>query len=225
MSNKRSLLLLLLLTITLVVCIELSLVRSTSFSTNRAALLTSQNDQEDFSEVEFWIINLRSYDENKREAAKKAIIAFSVKSPETRQRIIKELIKVATAERMDLIKSPPRFFAWREAVEILGTIKATETIDVLIDCLDCNNGPAGLGTGRYPAILAISKLGNEAIPKLADALDIRPDIRFRVAQALYLIGGDRAKDVLGKAMQKGMDKQTTSVIRKMLQNWNGSGKN
>jgi HEAT repeat protein len=208
-------------------CVGLTAKDGKSMGGNRADLATSQGGRNDFSQVKTWIQTLRSPDEGKREAAKNEIIALSGRSPESRQYTIKELIKVVAVPggRAELIESPQRFSEWREAINILGTLRATEAIDVLIDCLDCNNGSSGLGPGRYPATVAIIKTGEEAIPKLTVALEQKPEgIRFMAVQALYSIGGEKAKGVLETASRKESNKQMLSVIRGALRNWSESGK-
>lgn len=212
----------------LVSCVGFSTTHKNSLGVDDRVPLKSQEEQKDFSQVESWIRNLRSNDAAEREAAKNEIITFSAKSPEARQYTIKELLPIVKVSEgpTELWKSQPRFFEWKEATDILGTIKATEAIDVLIDCLDCNNGPSDLGPGRYPATLAIIKMGDQAIPKLAFALEEKTlGVRYRAAQALYLIGVDSAKAVLEKAVRNNKNAQTTNVIKAFLRNWNGSRTN
>jgi HEAT repeat protein len=225
MLNKYLTLLLLLPVALLTYFIGFHSTHPVTHGTHNEALLVNQNEQEDFNRVKAWIQDLQSQEDTKRKTARDNIIAYSAKSPESRKIVIEGLLELVniTGGCAELTKYPSRLSEWREAVDILGTIRATESIDMLINSLNCSYGPSGLGPERYPATLAVIKMGEGAIPNLANALEQKPvEIRFRAVQALYVIGGDRAKEVLKKAANK--DRQLASVIKDMLRKWNDSGK-
>ena len=208
----------------LTTCVERIAVRNTS--TNKNAFTPATEQQDAYSQLKAEIGKLRSEDKSERERAKSEILAFSNKSVEDRRHVIRELIKLAVVPNGDaeFLRSHERFLAWSEAADILGTMKATEAISVLISCLDCSNGRFNLGLGIYPAALAIIKIGDEAVPQLAEALEQKSLVQFVAAKALYAIGGDKAKEVLKKALRKERDKQFAAILRNTLRNWDNSGK-
>lgn len=179
---------------------------------------------DDVPQMERWLRDLRSPDENQRATAKKAIIALAGESASSRQYVVGELLKIIAVgdKRAELMMSPERYLEWKEAAEIIGNINATEATDELVECLDCNNGFAGVGPGRFPALMAVTKFGDAAVPKLARALEQKPPAaRFRAAQALYVIGSDAAKAALKKALIETKDKQFAAQIKTLLRNWKG----
>ena len=207
-------------------CAGLSATRDIPRGVAETTPATLHDARKDFSQANLWLRQLRSLDEKEREGAKNALIAFSSESASSRQYAIGELLKIidVRGERADLMVSPERFLEWKEAADILGTLKATEAIDLLVECLDCNNGRTGLGPGRFPATVAIIKFGDEAVPKLAKALEQKSfGIQLRAAQALYVIGSDAAKESLEGALRETKNKRMAAEIKDLLRNWNSSG--
>lgn len=191
------------------------------------ALLPTQSGPSELSQMDSLIRHLRSENQGERDDAKQGILTLADKSEQARQGVIDELIKLATAPggSAELMASRERFLEWKEATDILGVLKATEAVDTLIQCLDCDIGVSGLGPGRYPAAIAIIRIGDEAIPKLASALAEKPTgIKFMAAQALYSIGGEKAKEILEEASRRERDRQTADMIKSLLRDWNNSGK-
>ena len=195
---------------------------------NNGTILASQSQQNEAFQIKAQLDELRSSNQNEREKARKAILEFSTKSADARLYIIKALIRIAKVPNgnAELMKSNERFWEWKESVDILGIMKATEAIDVLMECLDCNNTAPGLAPEWYPATKAIIKIGTDAIPKLTEAMRHKsPSVRFMAAQALFAIGGDRSKDALEKALLIEKDGRIAFMIKAMLRDWGNSGKN
>jgi HEAT repeat protein len=118
---------------------------------------------------------------------------------------------------------PGLYIQWIEAVDILGEMRATEAIDTLVACLDCNDGPSSLGLGHFPAALSLIKFGDLAIPKLEVVLRQNPGRnRSRAAMTLAEIGGEKAKSILLEILKTETDKSVTDVIENILLGWNAS---
>jgi hypothetical protein len=167
---------------------------------------------------------LRSSDKAKRESAKSQIVTFSESSKSARECVIGKLLEAATIQngRSDFIRYPERFFEWSEVVDLLATLRVTEGLGVLVRCLDCNDGRAGLSLGRLPAAKAMARFGELAVPKLDEALSLKdPMIRYRAAETLHAIGGAKAKQVLQRALAKEQVKWIANQMRNMLQAWHG----
>ncbi len=189
--------------------------------------LVSDDSQRGSEDLAGWLRDLRSKDSNQRYNAKRAIVAMADGSIESRKQVVSELLKLARAQNAtsEFARSPERFLEWKEVTDILGELKSTEAIDVLIQCLDCNNGHAGRSPDRFPAARAIIMIGKPAIPKLAEALQSESaGTRLMAAEALYAIGGPESKEALKGAAQGQRYKETAAVVRDMLLNWERSGK-
>lgn len=195
--------------------------------TSDGAQRASPGSAGECSETAPLIRRLRSLNQRKRERAKKSILVFAGQSPGLRQCVISALKKIVddgiAAGFVFAFKSPERYGQLVEATDLLGTMKAVEAMDSLIDGLDYNNGAVGLGIGHYPATKAIVKFGDLAVPKLEAALQKKPPgIRAMAAHALHAIGGEQAKGILIKALQTEKDESVSDTIRNMLLSWNVS---
>jgi HEAT repeat protein len=223
-ARSRSFLPVLTLTLTLTACVGLGITRGGSDSgvpTGAPAVLAAQDDSRPLRQ---WLSSLRSPDDKERAAAKEALVAAAGKPGPARQYVVGELLKlVAVGDwREEFLRSPNRYREWKEAVDIVGTIRAAEALDTLVACLECNNGMSGLGPGRFPAVMAVVKFGDEAVPRLAQALRQKtPTTRFRVAQALYVIASDSSREALSAALRETKDRQFAAELRELLRNWKG----
>jgi HEAT repeat protein len=153
-------------------------------------------------EVSKLLQKLQSADDRDRKQAKKELGALARGSSEGREEAISELIKFVEGSNNRLrLSSEAHYDAWESAVALLGELKATEAIDSLIACIDCNDGTGGLSFDRYPALKALTKIGAEAVLKLTAALsDPRFNTRKYAALALGEIGGQRATPAMEQAL-------------------------
>jgi hypothetical protein len=224
-SGKSPSLLVLLFTGAIVACSAPNSPRLSGAAVTPA--MPAQARETEFSRIDETLSGLSSRNAKEREGAKNAILTTSGKSEELRRYIIGRLLKITALPNgcIEVLTSEQRWLEWREATDILGTMKTPETTDVLVGTLDCSTGTS-LSTDAYPATKAIIKLGHEAVPKLGEALELKPvRRRFMAAQALYGIGGEGAKHALQKAAQNEKDERVRRMIKDMLRDWDYSGKN
>jgi HEAT repeat protein len=161
------------------------------------------------------VLRLQSADESDRVQAKGALRAFAGQSAESRKQVIRESIKlVEESDPSQRLTSEAHYDAWSFATELLGELKATEALDALIACINCNDGIGGLSSDRFPAFKAITMIGSESVTKLIAALsDKRPTTRSYAALALGEIGGTEAKKSLEQALLSEHDKDVVVSIR------------
>jgi hypothetical protein len=86
--------------------------------------------------------DLRFGNKSERSAAKAILIEQSNKSVTARATLIKALLPSIKGPNrsVEFMRNPDLYKQWRPVVELLGTIRAVEVIDDLIECLDCNTG-------------------------------------------------------------------------------------
>lgn len=157
--------------------------------------------------------------EAEQEKVKKELSLLAEESAESREQVIQELIiRVKGSDVRSRLTSRAHYNAWKSAVDLLGQLKATEAIDVLVECIACNDGIAGLSNDRYPALKAILAIGHEAIPKLTQALSNNDDPATRIfsASALGQLGGDEAKEALEQALLSEQNTEVAASIRVAL---------
>ena len=136
------------------------------------------------------------------------------KSNACRQNLIRALMERMDKPDLDFEKQPSNYYLWREAAQLLGEIKATEALDLLISHLDLTNGFHSASMVFQPAVRGVCTMGAPAIPKLAFAVRENPKPRIRKAAAYCLtsIGGEAAMQVLSQAREKETNQCVSNFI-------------
>jgi hypothetical protein len=172
--------------------------------------------------------DLRFGNKSERSAAKVILIEQSNKSVTARATLIKALLPSIKGPNrsVEFMRNPDLYKQWRPVVELLGTIRAVEAIDDLIECLDCNTGLFSLSPDTFPATRAIIRIGDQAIPALSRAIE-EDRIKLKIylaAVALSQIGGEKALAILERAARREKDKELAIDFRNLLKNLNNSNK-
>lgn len=123
-------------------------------------------------------------------------------SQESRSQVIESLIGVLE----DPVSKGESAIAprWTTAVNLLGDLRATEAIEVLVRNLD-ETGQNGVVISLHyrPVARALAAIGAPAIPRLIEALsDEKPDLRSEAASTLARIGSP-AINKLKEALHQG----------------------
>lgn len=185
---------------------------------------TAQESTGYCSKIALLVPRLSSQSEAVRARTKKAILLISRRSESSRQCAIQRLLDIAAVPvtrsdrgRLLFLKDQAFYSQWIEAVDILGELRATEAMDTLIDCLDCNEGRFSLGIGHYPAALSLVKFGDRAIPKLEAVLQQkRRGIRFQAVLTLAVIGGEKVKTILLETLKTETDQGMIDTINTLV---------
>lgn len=165
---------------------------------------------ENEAEIESNLRLLRSSDQQDRATAMTRLKALAQASSVDRLNIIHSLINALGDPRAD-------FDTRRACMNLLGDLKATEAIDVLVKHLTDLQGITGLSETWYPAVKALHKIGPPAIPALSKALsDPDPKTRKYAAEALILIDGKAAQERLEQALKTEQDSEVLSTIESGL---------
>lgn len=132
-------------------------------------------------------------------------------STKCREQIIGALIEAMDKPQIDLLHD---FHLWRYGAALLGELKATESLDLLISHLNLTDG-SSINISHYPAMEGVIRLGPPAIPKLGAALRQNPDRNYRLNAVFCIaqIGGVEAISVLRNALLS----ETDSCVRKFMQ--------
>jgi HEAT repeat protein len=196
-------------------------------SVNLGGLTRYQENEPQNPPLDKLLQDLRFGNESERSAAKVILVEQSNNSVTSRATLIKALLPAIKGPNrsVEFMRNPDHYKQWRPVVELLGTIRAVEAIDDLIECLDCNHGVFSLSPDVFPATRAIIQIGDQAIPALSRAIeDKTPLERYLAAVALAQIGGEKAQVVLEKAARREKDKQLAIDFRNLLKNLNNSNK-
>jgi HEAT repeat protein len=170
--------------------------------------------------IEGLINSLQSQEDSKRENAEHELIRLALRSSENRHAVISALLK--SVENIDELNGSHTVLAksfpfWSSVTAILGKVKATEAINVLIRCVHCSNGYTG-SLGEPPASMALIEIGAPAIPQLSEALLKDPNgyKRVKIALCLGRIGGSKARLALERALRSETEKDVRDRIEFVL---------
>jgi hypothetical protein len=100
------------------------------------------------------------------------------------------------------------FFLWLHGSSLLADLQATEALDLLIANIDFTDGwSASISESHFPALVAILRIGQPAIPKLQIVLssDSESHRRKFAAFCIAYIGGGQAKKALKGALLREKD--------------------
>jgi HEAT repeat protein len=149
-----------------------------------------------------------------RDSAREALLS-QAKDKHRRKQIIEDLLANMNRPNLDLVSNQSDYYLWLEGAQLLGDLKATESLDLLIAHLDLNNGSFSASMNHQPAIPGIIAMGTLAVPKLAEALrkNQKKDIRQAAAFCLAVIGGKSATGTLRASLQSEPD----VCVRKMIE--------
>jgi HEAT repeat protein len=153
--------------------------------------------------------------EDQRQVPEK-LLEIAARSAESRARVIDRLMDVV--EDLSAKHEFPMATLWMKAVSVLGELKATEAVDVLVNTLD-HTGQTGIivSIHRHPVRTALVKIGEPALPKLIEALaHAKPAIRTEAASALYSIDEGQAKTAIEAALVKETDNKVRQLFKEIL---------
>ena len=132
---------------------------------------------------------------------KELLFGNAKKSLQCRRRVVKALMKAMDQPNLDLLWGKGTYDTWTYGALLLGEMKATEAINLLIAHLDATDGLSP-NMNHYPAVEGLITMGQIAFPKLDRFLHHSPDrLKRRFATfCIAAIGGRAARHVLETAL-------------------------
>jgi hypothetical protein len=175
-----------------------------------------QNEQD--SNLQELLSKLSSDAEWDRDEAQKKLLILAKKSERSRKEVTRILLE--NIDRQDIKNQlGDRHFSWLwvGGAAVLSKLKSPEAISFFIKCIDCS-AMTEYASDTYhhlPAIRALIRMGDIAVPQLSNALhDNETQIRHYAALCLGNIGGMKARKALTHALQT----ETDVMVRKEIEN-------
>lgn len=133
----------------------------------------------------------QAYDE--AQEAQTILRRSSKQSSTCRQQIIAAVMKAMDKPGLDISRDQASNYLWREGAVLLGDLKATQSLDLLLSHIEMTDGSWSSTMSQQPALSGIIRMGPVAIPKLQKLLrnqnwQTRQDAVFCIAN----IGGPSA---------------------------------
>jgi hypothetical protein len=149
----------------------------------------------------------RGQDDAEPDEFEARLLTIAQKSPGDRTEIIKVLLK-----RLNSPKEKDRIGAdgfWLSACTVLGRLKATEAVDLLVSMLGVSTGIASKTWSSRPAAYGLALIGEAAVPKIAEALNESGSCvwycRVDAFYALKYINTAAAREALSNLAKKDAD--------------------
>ena len=143
-------------------------------------------------------------EEQKRITTK--ILSISRQSKQARQVVIDSLVEVF--DRQSVISDIRIYIAY-----LLSEIKAVEALDTLVQHLDTTGSFSSLSLTINPMVDAIVRYGDVAVPHLEKGLaNGTIKVREQACAALGFIGGEKAENVLRRALNGQADRDVRECV-------------
>jgi hypothetical protein len=133
-----------------------------------------------------------------------------------RVQVVQALISSMSQATKPATNQYENFFLWLHGAGLLADLKATEALDLLIANIDFTDGfSTTISESHFPALVAIVRIGQPAIPKLQVVLinDSESYRRRFAAFCIAYIGGDHAK----MALKNALPRETDPCVKRFLQ--------
>lgn len=96
-----------------------------------------------------------------------AVLTKARTAPGCRKEVVQVLISNMAQATEPAGNQYENFFFWQSGADLLAELQATEALDLLIANIDFTDGwPASISRYHFPALAAILRIGQPAIPKL-----------------------------------------------------------
>lgn len=154
----------------------------------------------------------REYDE--AQVAQRHLRQWAKQSSACRQRVIAAVMEAMDRPNLDISRDQASANLWREGSRLLGDLKATQSLDLLLSRIKMTDGEWSTTMTHQPALAGIVLMGRVAIPKLEKLLRNQDwQIRHYAVYCLASIGGISARRVL----QKDVLKETNQCVRRFIE--------
>jgi len=156
-----------------------------------------------------------------------ALLTKARNAPGCRTEVVQALISNMAQARDPAGNQYENFFFWQSGASLLAELQATEALDLLIANIDFTDGwSASISHYHFPALAAILRIGEPAIPKLQVVLRTNPESHRRkfAAFAIAYIGGSQAKRALTSALPNETDPCVKNFVRLSIQAFDNKAK-
>lgn len=150
---------------------------------------------------------------NEAQEAQSLLRQSSRRSSTCRQQIIAAVMKAMDKSGVDISRYQADYYLWREGAVLLGDLKATQSLDLLLSHISMTDGEWSSTMVHQPALAGIIRMGPVAIPKLKKLLrhqewQTRQDAVFCIAN----IGGPSAL----RAIKTAIPNESHSCVKGLM---------
>lgn len=157
--------------------------------------------------------------------ARTLLLGKARESEQCRVDVITALMKAMDRPDLDFRHDNDSYYLWLYGAQLLGDLKATEALDLLISHLGLTAGFFSSSMNHMPALKGVIKMGAVAIPKLDEVMrhNPDPDMRFYAVYCIATIGGPSAISSLRGALDTESDECVRRSIHVSLDSFDNNG--
>jgi hypothetical protein len=196
------------------ICLAVLMMSVIDTSSGRATLRGNRVIARCFTDDELTkaLISLsREYDE--AQAAQRLLQQSSKRSLACRRRIVAAVMDAMDKPDLDISRDQATANLWREGALLLGELKATESLDLLLSHIKMTDGEWSSTMTHQPALAGIVLMGPVAIPKLSNLLRNQDwQIRHYAVFCLASIGGPSAR----RAIQAAVPLESHPCVKRLM---------
>ena len=151
------------------------------------------------------------YDE--AQAAKRSLRQAAHYSSDCRKRVIAAVMEAMDKPNLDISQDQASARLWREGATLLGDLKATESLDLLLSHIKMTDGEWSISMAHQPALEGIIRMGTLAIPKLKELLrNEDSQTRHYAVYCLFWIGGPSVR----RTLQRALPMETDPCVKRFM---------
>lgn len=154
-----------------------------------------------------------SRDYNQAREGQRLLRQSARRSSTCRQQIIAAVMKAMDKPGLDISRDQASADLWREGAVLLGDLKATQSLDLLLSHITMTDGEWSSTTIHQPALAGIIRMGPLAIPKLQRLLRNQDwTIRHDAVLCITYIGGPSAL----RAIKAAVPNESHSCVKGLM---------
>ena len=153
----------------------------------------------------------RQYDE--AQVAQRFLRQSAKRSSTCRLRVVGAVMGAMNKPNLDIRRDQAAANLWREGAVLLGDLKATQSLDLLLSHIKMTDGGFTLTMTHQPALSGIIRMGTLAIPKLKPLLQSKDwQTRHYAVYCLFWIGGTSAR----RELERALPVETDQCVKKFM---------
>lgn len=189
----------------------LSVIDSSSGRTTRSGKAVNARCLTDDQLAKAVVSLSSSYDEAR--IAQRLLRQTAKRSSTCRQQIVAAVMKAMDKPDLDISRDQASNRLWREGAVLLGDLKATQSLDLLLSHITMTNGEWSQTMTHQPALEGIIRMGPVAIPKLQKQLGNEDwPTRHYAVYCIASIGGPSAL----RAIKAAVSNESHSCVKGLM---------
>jgi HEAT repeat protein len=154
-----------------------------------------------------------SRDYPEAQVAQRLLRQSAKRSSACRRQVVAAVMGAMNKPNLDIKWDQASANLWREGAVLLGDLKATESLDLLLAHIKMTDGEFSLTMTHQPALAGIIRMGTLAIPKLKPLLQSKDwETRHYAVYCLFWIGGTLAR----RELERALPTETDRCVKKFM---------